>query len=697
MPDQELKIVVRLKDFATKELKSLSSSAKAAFKDIAIGAAAIGAVGLGGATGLLAVLKKTADAADHIGDLSRQLGVSVEALGELEFAAQQSGVTLEDLETGLKTLNKSLGELKATGEGPAAEALNALSGGLRQLVREGAPTEEIFAQITRELKDLSVADRALVSSQLFGKSGSTLLRLATEDVDALRERFRQLGGTITKDLVKSSDEFNDSLNELGVATTALGKDISAALLPEVTKLTKALTDGIVDHRADIIDFFGSMASGAGIAGAGILDLISPLVLIQKHLASIRLEAAGIENSNLAGQLKVLQGQFDSLTFETSAFRPGEEKFFEQFKAQIGNELEAKSAQLKVAQEAFERAKSDFGQLSKLSETAAGDKFQASMEAAAVSLRNQAQAIREISQFMGPLQAVEEDRGRLLHEELQNRFAISREMKRTLDLTKLTVAEMKEQRDFLRDITGPISESQSRQLADLQKELENKDLFEGLKAGWSDVAEEAKNYGAAARAAVKSVTDAIAGDATDALFEYAEGAKSAKQAFKDFARSVLKDIARIIVQSLILKVVQSAVGGIGGAISSIGSSAQGSISPADVDVASAKGNVFQGGTVVPFARGGIVSRPEFFPLRGGRVGLRGEAGPEGILPLARDSQGRLGVRSQGGGGTMVNINVQVSQPEGGSFEQARKFGNAVGEAVLVKLATDAAFRGAIRAA
>lgn len=64
------------------------------------------------------------------------------------------------------------------------------------------------------------------------------------------------------------------------------------------------------------------------------------------------------------------------------------------------------------------------------------------------------------------------------------------------------------------------------------------------------------------------------------------------------------------------------------------------------VTSAQGNVFAGGRLVPFASGGIVSSPTYFPMRGG-TGLMGEAGPEAIMPLSRGSDGRLGVRASGG--------------------------------------------------
>ena len=57
---------------------------------------------------------------------------------------------------------------------------------------------------------------------------------------------------------------------------------------------------------------------------------------------------------------------------------------------------------------------------------------------------------------------------------------------------------------------------------------------------------------------------------------------------------------------------------------------------------AKGGGFAQGRVMPFATGGIVSGATLFPMRGGRTGLMGEAGPEAIMPLARGADGRLGL-------------------------------------------------------
>lgn len=72
---------------------------------------------------------------------------------------------------------------------------------------------------------------------------------------------------------------------------------------------------------------------------------------------------------------------------------------------------------------------------------------------------------------------------------------------------------------------------------------------------------------------------------------------------------------------------------------------------------AKGGV--PGRVTPFADGGVVSSPTFFPMAGG-TGLMGEAGSEAILPLKRGADGSLGVASSGGGGgTQIVFNVTAS--------------------------------------
>ncbi len=84
---------------------------------------------------------------------------------------------------------------------------------------------------------------------------------------------------------------------------------------------------------------------------------------------------------------------------------------------------------------------------------------------------------------------------------------------------------------------------------------------------------------------------------------------------------------------------------------------------------AQGGGFAQGRVMPFAQGGVVSGPVAFPMRGG-MGLMGEAGPEAIMPLTRGSDGRLGVRAEGGRARPVNVTFNITTPDVAGFQRSQ---------------------------
>ena len=76
-----------------------------------------------------------------------------------------------------------------------------------------------------------------------------------------------------------------------------------------------------------------------------------------------------------------------------------------------------------------------------------------------------------------------------------------------------------------------------------------------------------------------------------------------------------------------------------------------------------------GAIMPFAKGGVISQATAFPMRGGTMGLMGEAGPEAIMPLSRGPDGRLGVRAAGGGGP-VTVTFNISTPDVAGFQRSQ---------------------------
>ncbi|TQD33061.1 phage tail tape measure protein [Rhodobacter capsulatus] len=137
-------------------------------------------------------------------------------------------------------------------------------------------------------------------------------------------------------------------------------------------------------------------------------------------------------------------------------------------------------------------------------------------------------------------------------------------------------------------------------------------------------------------------------AQSSLYDWIRSAKGGKDAISDFGQHVLDTFARIASQRIADAVFNPIIDSLVGAV----------FGPTAV-AANAKGGVYSGAGISAYS-GTIVDRPTLFAFAKG-TGLMGEAGPEAILPLDRDSTGKLGVRASGGAGAPVTVNVYNNAP------------------------------------
>jgi lambda family phage tail tape measure protein len=140
--------------------------------------------------------------------------------------------------------------------------------------------------------------------------------------------------------------------------------------------------------------------------------------------------------------------------------------------------------------------------------------------------------------------------------------------------------------------------------------------------------------------------------------FAKGIVEGKR-FEDVLRSVGRSITETLLKSA-LKPLQSGLSSLlGTGVKSLTGLFAGGL-----------GGLGSGGgvPVMPFAEGGVVASPAYFPLGRG-LGLMGERGAEAILPLSRGADGRLGVRSSGEARRALSVIVQVSTPDADSFRRS----------------------------
>jgi len=169
----------------------------------------------------------------------------------------------------------------------------------------------------------------------------------------------------------------------------------------------------------------------------------------------------------------------------------------------------------------------------------------------------------------------------------------------------------------------------------------------------------------------------------------DGLMEGKLAFADMANSIVRSMMEIVTQVMIvtplLTAFRNLVSGFGDFLMPQASpmpNNPGLFAPQSLAYTpAAKGMALEDGSqitayakgglidkrVYEFAKGGLVKKPTVFPMAEG-TGLMGEAGPEAIMPLRRDSKGRLGVSGVGGDGDVkVENNITITAPEGFTAE------------------------------
>lgn len=191
---------------------------------------------------------------------------------------------------------------------------------------------------------------------------------------------------------------------------------------------------------------------------------------------------------------------------------------------------------------------------------------------------------------------------------------------------------------------------------------------GAMEGLREYMESNTRAGESAKQAVTTVTKSM----EDALADFVS---TGKLDFKGFVDTLIAEFMRLaVVKPLLNSLLQA---GAGNFIANLfGAPATATPTPTPTPGyygPAALGRVYGPSAVQAFATGGaftnrVVTHPKRFAFAGGAaLGLMGEAGPEAVMPLQRDSRGRLGVMAalangpgQGAGHVTVNVHTQPGQ-------------------------------------
>ena len=267
------------------------------------------------------------------------------------------------------------------------------------------------------------------------------------------------------------------------------------------------------------------------------------------------------------------------------------------------------------------------------------------------------AIEAFNKFMGiglgnAIAKTEKEIARL-EKMMENRRASDRKSNTNVE------KQLKEARALLAELQGKKVDEEGK-----PKDTGLADLGDSNKSPLKSFADSAFKF---AEQAENAVVNAFKG-MEDAMVKFV---MTGKLNFRDLANSIISDLTRMLVRAAVTKPLFSFL---------FPGLADGGVVSGGEIVPSANGNVFAKNKIVPYKMGGIVNRPTLFPMANG-MGLMGEAGPEGVLPLKRGRDGKLGVIANGGGvgNIVVNVDASGSAVEGDSA-QGEQFGRALAAAI-----------------
>ena len=195
--------------------------------------------------GFATMIKSAIDSADQLNKLSQKIGISVEALSTLRFAAQLSDVSLETLQKGIKGLSQNITEAN-TGIGDGAQVFEALGISVRNADGSMKSTEAVLLQVADVFANLEDgAVKTALAVKLFGKSGMDMIPFLNQGaagINQLTTEAERLGLKLTTETARSAEAFNDNLTALKASSSSLGIALARDFLPELTNITNAMRE-----------------------------------------------------------------------------------------------------------------------------------------------------------------------------------------------------------------------------------------------------------------------------------------------------------------------------------------------------------------------------------------------------------------------------------------------------------------------
>lgn len=241
--------------------------------NITVGGLTLGGIGL--------MIKGVIDAGDQLGKLSQKVGVTVEDLSKLQYAAELGNVDTQTFAKGMRDFNRSLIEA-GDGSSKTAKLFQALGVDIRS-----GPTAA-FRQFADAFAQLPEGElRTAAAMQILKKAGAEFIPViaeGTKGLDAAAEQATKLGIVISTDFAKQADQFNNNMTALGQSSKALTLKLTEGAIPAFVEISAQVVKGAEKGEKWLAVFRELNKVMAATLAAGASELPKPYADAAEKLA-----------------------------------------------------------------------------------------------------------------------------------------------------------------------------------------------------------------------------------------------------------------------------------------------------------------------------------------------------------------------------------------------------------------------------
>ena len=218
---------------------------------------------------------------DTIGKMSARTGMAVEALSGLEYAASQSGTSIETLEKGLMRMSRVTNDARM-GLKSAQDALSLV--GLTSADIEGMSPEDTFKLMAQRISEIEdPMKKAAAAQMLFGRAGAEMIPFLNQGAAGIEEmmaKAEELGLVMSAEDAKSAEELTDAFDTLWRTMKSGLFKVGAALAPMISDIVEKIVEvasvvskWIDENRSWVVMaaqvVAGIIAFGLTITGLGV--------------------------------------------------------------------------------------------------------------------------------------------------------------------------------------------------------------------------------------------------------------------------------------------------------------------------------------------------------------------------------------------------------------------------------------------